>query len=117
MMVAVKRKGDEMITLNQELLSIVQLINSQLTGEDLLLFVMALERAGVFEAVNVDGKTQWRMAPEKRPPTSGTTFGNPARSPDRERAGARTARAADPQLTKGRGFPTASRSGRAVDHL
>ena len=64
---AVKRKGDEMITLNQELLSIVQLINSKLTGEDLLLFVMVLERAGVFEAVNVDGKTQWRMAPGKTP--------------------------------------------------
>jgi hypothetical protein len=47
-----------MITLNQELLSIVELINSKLMGEDLLLFVMALERAGVFETVNVDGKTQ-----------------------------------------------------------
>ena len=67
MMGAVKRKGDEMITLNQELLSIAQLINSKVTGEDLLLFVMALERAGVFEAVNVDGKTQWRMAPGKTP--------------------------------------------------
>ena len=64
---AVKRKGDEMITLNQELLSIAQLINSQLTGEDLLLFVMALERAGLFEAVNLNGKTQWRVAPEKTP--------------------------------------------------
>jgi hypothetical protein len=104
-----------MITLNQELLSIVELINSKLMGEDLLLFVMALERAGVFETVNVDGKTQWGMAPGKTPAdvwdVCASTF---VRS---RKSWASIGQGRGPATDQGRGFPIASRSGRAVDHV